>query len=215
MSVMVGLSRRGSIASSRQRGVSVTYASFPTKPAGIVDVAITVGAGASTVAANVLTESNSSASNGSYFSAAVFPDQMATNLYVPRIRNAYRNTSDRGIGCGMSNASGTSIVYFIMAGNSTAATIQTWAGGTRTNQASLGGLFSTSSADMLSLVPAVESGHYRYTVYKNGSATALTWLDSTDVIGVPGKYPCGTFRHSYSSGQFVSQGIGALYAADL
>lgn len=215
MSGMVGLSRRGSIAASRPRGVSINYASFPVKPAGIVDVAITPGAGVSTVASNALVESNSSAVNGTYFSAAVFPDEMATNLYVPRIRNANRNTTDRGIGCGMSNAAGTIIVYFIIASNTTAATIQTWTGGTRTTQATQGSIFTTSSADLLSLVPAVESGHYRYTLHKNGSATALTWLDSSDIIGVPGKYPCATFRHIYSASQFASQGIGALTAADI
>lgn len=215
MSGMFGLARRGTIATSRLKGKSIEYLSFPSKPAGIVDVAMTAGAGASLVSSNVLTEGNSSASGGTYFSAAVFPDEMNTSLYAPRVRNANRAVSDRGIGCGMSNSSGTSIVYFIMSGNSVAATIQTWVGGTRTNQVSQGSLFSSSNADWLSLVPSIESGHYRYTVYKNGSATALTWLDSTDVIGIPGKYPCATFRHSYSGGQFASPGITSLTAADI
>lgn len=215
MSGMMGLSRRGAIAASRLKGKSITYASFPTKPVGIVDVAITSGAGVSGVASNVLTETNSTAVNGQYFSAAVFPDEMATNLYVPRVRNANRNSSDRGIGCGMSNNTGNRIVYFIMSSNSTAATIQTWVGGTRTVQVSLGGLFSTSASDWLSLVPSIDSGFYRYTVNKNGSATALTWLDSAGVIGTPGRFPAAAFRHSYSSGQFVSQGIAALEVMDL
>ncbi len=215
MSGMFGLARSGTIASSRQRGASVSYASFPTKPSGIVDVAITTGAGASTVSSNILTESNSIASNAVYFSAAVFPDQMNTNLYIPQVRNANRATTDRGIGAGMSNSSGNAIVYFVMCGNSIAATIQTWAGGTRTVQASTGGLFSTSSSDWLSIVPSIESGHYRYTVHKNGSATALTWLDSADVIGTPGRYPCAAFRRAYSTGHYASPGVAAFAAADI
>jgi hypothetical protein len=215
MSGMIGLARRGSIASSRQKGVSVSYASFPTKPAGIVDVAITAGAGASLVSSNVLTEGNSSTTNGNYFSAAVFPNQMGTNLYIPRVRNANRASSDRGIGCGMANSTGTSIVYFIVCGNSTSATIQTWVGGVRATQVTQGGIFSSSNSDWLSLVPTMDAGYYRYTVHKNGSATALTWHDTGSVIGVPGKYPCAAFRHTYSFGQFVSPGILALEAADI
>lgn len=215
MTGMIGLARRGVIASARSRGVVASYASFPSKPAGIVDVAMTVGAGASTVNSNVFTEGNSTATGGSYFSAAVFPDEMGTSLYAPRVRNANRAVSDRGIGCGMANSAGTSIVYFIMCGNSTAASIQTWVGGTRAIQTSQSGLFSTSSSDWLSLVPTLESGHYRYTVHKNASATALSWLDSADLIGVPGKHPCVTFRHSYSGGQFPSQGVAAFSAADI
>lgn len=54
-----------------------------------------------------------------------------------------------------------------------------------------------------------------YTVYKNGSATALTWTDSTSVIGTPGRHPGGVFRHAYSGGQFTSPGIHAYAAAVL
>lgn len=215
MRAMANLSRRGSIAASRVKGVAISYASFPTKPVGIVDVAITSGAGTSGVSSNILAETNSITVNATYFSAAVFPDEMMSHFYIPRVRNANRSATDRGIGCGMSNATGNSIVYFIMCGNSTAASIQTWTGSARTIQASQGGLFSTSASDWLSLVPAIESGHYRYTVHKNGSATALTWLDSTDVIGIPGKRPCVTFRRTYSTGHFASPGAAAFEAVDI
>jgi hypothetical protein len=204
----------GTLAASGKKSYNYTF-SGTTKPAGIIDVAINAGAGTTSVSGGIIREGNSTASNGTYHTASIWGNVMNTSYYTVSATNGALSTTNRGFGPGMSDSAGTKIVYVIVCSNTSAATIQTFVSGTVTTQASLAGLYATTSTDIITLVPTVSAGLYTYTVYKNGSVTALTWTDSSSVVGLPGRYPCGVFKHIYSSGQFTSPGIRAYAAADI
>lgn len=195
---------------------TVSYPSpFAALPAKGFDVAMTSGAGATAITSSALRESGSIVSDGTYYSAFVFPEVMHTGVFSVTCGNAALQTSDRGIGAGVFSGDGTKGVFFIMCGNSVSCRIKTYLSGTISDQGTFANTFSTSGSDLLQLRPSLSSGVYTWTVYKNGSATACTWTDSSHVIDLPGRRFGACFRHNYSNGQFSSPGIKSMAAADL
>lgn len=207
--------RHGSIAASGKKTFSYTF-SGTTKPAEIIDVALNAGASnTTTVASGIIREGSSTATNGTYYTLSIWGVLMNTSYYTSAVTNGLIQNSDRAMGPAMSDATGANVVFATIRGNSGNSVISTGIGGTVTSRASSSTVFSNSTSDVITLVPTVSGGIYTYTVYKNGTATALTWTDSGSVIGVPGRYPGGVFRHVYSSSQFLSPGIRAYAAADI
>lgn len=207
--------RHGSIAASGKKSFSYTF-SGTTKPAGIIDVALNSGASnTTTVASGIIREGSSTATNGTYYTLAIWGVMMNTSYYTSSVTNGLLANSDRAMGPAMSDATGTNVVFATVRGNSGNTTIATSISGVVTTQATSGSIFSNSSSDVIGLVPTVSGGIYTYTLYKNGVATALAWTDSTNIIGTPGRYPGGAFRHLFSSGQYSSPGIRAYAAADI
>lgn len=205
----------GTLASSNKKAYSFTF-SGTTKPAGIIDVALNSGASnTTTVASGIIREGNSTAVNGTYYTLSIWGVLMNSSYYKSSVTNGLIANTDRAMGPAMSNATGTTVVYAVIRGNSGSSTIATAIGGTITIQSTTTTVFSNASTDVISLVPTISGGIYTYTVHKNGTATSLTWTDSTNIIGIPGKYPGGVFRHVYSSGQFLSPGIRAYAANDI
>jgi hypothetical protein len=196
-----------------KRSYSHTF-SGSTKPSEMFDVFYNAGAGATSVASGVLREGNSTASNATYITNTVWGVEMATDTYSSGVVNADLVTTDRAIGPSMSNADGSMAVFAYVRGNSSAAGIQTFKGGVRTGRATLGGLYSTNPGDVIELVSTESGGIYTYTVWKNGSATALAWTDSTGIIDAPVRWPGGAFVHIYLGAQYASPGISGYSAAD-
>lgn len=217
MSVAHRAVRHGALASSGAVAKkTISYASFPSVPAGTLDVAITSGAGVVGVTSNALRENNSTATNATYRSAAVLPDAMSSSLFACTVTNANLSTTDRGIGPGCFSADGTKGVYAIMCGNTNAHRIYSWAGGVNTSQVTAGTpVFTTSSTDTLTLSPSVAAGVVTWTLLKNGGSTGLFWTDSAHVVDLPGPHPAACFQRFYSGGHFPSPGIKALTATDL
>lgn len=195
---------------------TTTYSSFPTVPAGTVNVAITSGAGAVQASSNTLQEGNCLASNGPYYSAAVLPDSMATDLFSVEVTVGALSgaASDRGVGAGVFSADGTVGVATIWQASSSTAVIRSWSGGSFTTQASLGSQTANAGA-LIKLVPSVSAGVVTWTVYLNGVATSLTWTDSAHLVDLPGRHPAAMFRRAYNFGQYPSRGVAALTAADI
>ena len=196
--------------------VTTTYASFPNVPAGTVNVALDNGAGAVRSSSNTLQEGNCSASNSTYRSAAVLPDSMATDLFWVEVKVGALSgaAGDRNVGAGIFSADGTKGVVTLWPASSNTATIYSWAGGTLTQQASLGSQVANTGA-LIRLVPSVSGGVVTWTVYLNGTPTALTWTDSSHVVDLPGRHPAAGFRRAYNAGQYPSRGVAALTAADI
>lgn len=215
MSVAHRAARRGAIAASGASPKKTINYTFTAKPAGTLDVALDANAGASAINSNALREGANSGTAGQYYlSAAVMPDVMST-LYSTTVTNAAQSTSQRGMGPGCFSSDGTKGVFAILKGNTGAAAIYSWTGGVYVSQATLGGLYSTSSSDQIAIVPSVAAGVVTWTVVKNGTPTSLSWPDSGHVVDLPGTHPAACFLHQYSGGQFYSPGISALAAADL
>lgn len=213
--VDVGLAVTPSIGMSAK--VTTTYASFPTVPAGTVNVAITSGAGAAQASSNTLQEGNSNASNGPYYSAAVLPDSMATDLFsVAATVGALSGTaSDRHVGAGVFSADGTVGVMTFWPSASGTASIHTRVGGTFAERATRGSS-TANTGDVIKLVPTVSGGVVTWTVHLNGVPTSLSWIDSGHVVDLPGRHPALTFRRAYVfPNQYPSRGVSAFTAADI
>jgi len=196
---------------------TVTYASFPTVPAGTVNVACTPGAGAVTVTSNCLRDGNSTAANGTYWSLAVLPDDMGLDDFSTTVTNAgLDSSSDRGAGGGNASADGTVAVFAILCGTGKGVSgqIYTWVGGVLTSRASQLSVTWVQN-NTAALVPAVSDGVVTWTLYKNGVATALTWTDDDHLVDLPGAHPVIGFRHAYASGQYAGPGVKALMAQEL
>lgn len=209
--------RVGAVAAARRQKRSIAYTfSGSTKPAGITDVAMGSFAPTTTsVSGGVIREDGSLGGvDGSYHTAAVWGEQMATDLYSSQVTNGGLNTSNRGVGAGLSTANGSKIVAVVMRGNTDPATLITWISGTLSQRAALAGLYATAG-QTISIVPSLSAGIWTFTAYKNGSPTGLSWTDSGAVFGTPGRYPCAVFNHLYSFGQYSSPGVSAYAAADL
>ncbi len=210
----VGLSVTPTLTVSAK--VTTTYDSFPTVPAGTVNVALNNGAGAVQASSNTLQEGSCTASNATYRSAAVLPDSMATDLFWVEVKVGALSgaAGDRNVGAGVFSADGTKGVVTLWPASSNTATIYSWAGGTLTQQASLGSQVANTDA-LIRLVPSVSGGVVTWTVYLNGTPTALTWTDSSHVVDLPGRHPAAGFRRAYNFGQYPSRGVAALTAADI
>lgn len=195
---------------------STSYASFPTKPTGSIDVLQTSGAGAAVVSGTTLTEGNSITTSGSYNSALVLPDVMNANttisvtITVGALSSAANN---RQVGAGVFSADGTKGVYVRFASQSANAILAIWSGGAETQETSLASQVATAG-DTLTLTGTLSGGVWTWTVSKNGGAaiSGLTWADSAHVMDLPGNHPAMMFRHNYSGGQFPSRGVSALSA---
>lgn len=196
---------------------SVSYTSFPTKPAGSLDVLITTGAGAAIVSGTTLTEGNSiTTASASYNSGLVLPDVMAvtTTISVTITVGALSTAANtRSVGAGVFSADGTKGVYIRFNSQSATASLFSWTGGTEATATSLASQLATAG-DTLTLTGTLAAGVWTWTVKKNGGAdiTGLTWADSAHVIDLPGNRPAMVFRHQYAGGQFPSRGVAALSA---
>lgn len=211
----VGLTVTPSIGMSAK--VTTTYASFPTVPAGTVNVALNSGAGAVQASSNTLQEGNALQSNAPYHSAAVLPDSMATDLFsVAATVGALSGTAnDRHTGAGVFSADGTAGVMTFWPSSSGTATIHTRVGGTFTERASRGSS-TANTGDVIKLVPTVTDGVVTWTVHLNGVPTSLTWTDSGHLVDLPGRHPATVFRRVYVfPSQYPSRGVSALTAADI
>lgn len=217
MSVAHRAARRGALASAGAVAKkTISYSSFPSVPAGTLDVAMSPGAGVVGVTSNALRETNSTATNATYRSAAVLPDVMGSGLFACTVTNANLVTADRGIGPGCFSADGTKGVYAIMFGNSNAQRIYSWAGGVNTQQAIAGtAVYTASSTDTITLQPSIAAGVVTWTLLKNGASTGLSWTDSSHVVDLPGAHPAACFQRFYSGAHYPSPGIKALTATDL
>ncbi len=203
---------RTTMMGAPKKTMSFTF-SGTTKPAGLTDIALTTGAGGTTVASGILREGNSSTSNGTYFTLTQWGFQMETPIYISTVTNGGLSSTDRGIGAAMSDATGSKVIYCLFHGNSQPAAIETHISGVRASRATLSGNF-IAAGNTISLVPSVSGGIYTYTVHKNGSPIALSWTDSGGLIGTPGPYPGAVFKHIYSGGQFGSPGVSGYNVAD-
>lgn len=215
--------RRGAQASQNSNAdtglASVNYSAFTASQVipGLISIPCSgsntfkTGTSIGVNASSILTEPNSATINGTYRSFCIFPERMKNQPYSVSVGNANRATTDRGIGCGMSNDDGSVAVFCLVQGNSNAPNICTWAGGVFTNQATGSG-FSTAGTDIIKLGMALGGdGFYTYTAYR-GATVLATWKDSANVIGTPGRHPIASFRHAYSSAQYPSPGIKSLSA---
>ncbi len=195
---------------------TTTYSSFPTVPSGTVNVAITSGAGAVQATSNTLQEGSALASNGPYYSAAVLPDAMATDLFSVKVTVGALSgaAADRGVGPGVFSADGTKGVATVWQASSSTAVIRSWSGGSFATQGSLGSQ-AANAGDIVELVPSVAAGVVTWTVHLNGTPTTLTWTDSGHLVDLPGRHPAAVFRRAYNFGQYPSRGVAALTAADI
>ena len=192
---------------------TTTYSSFPAVPTGTVDVALTSGAGVARIQSNTLQESNSS--SGYQYSAAVLPDAMATDLFsVEATAGALSGGVARAVGPGVFSADGSNGVMAFIPATSSSATIHSRIGGTFTQRASLSGLYATAG-QAIKLLPSVSAGLVTWTVYINGVATGLSWVDSGHLVDLPGRHPAAVFKHYGTSGQYFSLGVAALTATDI
>lgn len=200
---------------------SYSYAfSGTTKPASIIDVALNANASnVTTVASGVIREGNNAGTtNGFYYTLSLWGVQMATNYYTSSVTNGLLQNTDRAVGPAMSDATGSKVIFTSHPGTSGNATIITVIGGVMTTRftSSSATYRSSSSTDVLAIIPSVSGGIWTYQAYKNGSALAgMSWTDSLNEFGTPGVYPGGVFRHTYSVGQYGSPGIKAYAAADI
>lgn len=188
------------------------------KPSGIIDIPLTTGASnATTMSSGILREGNSIASNGSYYTLSLWGVETSTDFYTSSVTNGLIASTDRAMGPALSNSDGSKVICSLHTGNAGSSTITTFIGGVMTHRfTSTSATFrSSSSTDVMTLVPSVSGGVWTYTVYKNGTALAMSWTDTAGDFGAPGKYPSGMFRHTYSTGQYVSPGIRAYSAADI
>jgi len=210
----VGLSVTPSLGMAAK--ATMTYSSFPTVPSGTVNVALNSGAGAVQASSNTLQEGSCTASNATYRSAAVLPDSMATDLFWVEVKVGALSgaAGDRNVGAGAFSADGTKGVVTLWPASSNTATIYSWAGGTLTQQASLGSQAANTDA-LIRLVPSVSAGVVTWTIWLNGVPTSLTWTDSGHVVDLPGRHPAAGFRRAYNFGQYPSRGVAALTAADI
>lgn len=222
---MPGASRaikRACQAASRVVSTGLTSMSYNPFTASVTPtglVAVPLGTNApNTVTVNAssqLREGNNPANtNGTYFTAGVFAEVMADGPYSVSVGNASISTSDRGIGGGYSSNDRATMVFFIMCGNTTTCRIYTWVGGTLTQVGTAASTFTTSGSDVLMIKYVISGADIIYTVYKNGTATACTWTDTGGAtIGIPGRHPLASFRHTYSGSNFASPGIKSVSAA--
>lgn len=200
---------------SAKKTLNYTFTALPT---GLVDVAITAGAGVAAINSNAIRETARSSGSGYFYSAALMPVDMGTELFVVTVTNAAQSSSQRGVGAGVFSADGTKGVFCIFKGNTSGPELNTWVGGVMTTQATVSGVYSTSSSDQLALEPSVDvDGVVTWTVTKNGGAVGagLSWTDDGHLIDLPGKRAATCFKHQYSGGEFYSPGISALTASDL
>lgn len=229
MSIAARSVRRGAIAMSGAHSTPTTPQSYDwnfgsgavtTIPAGSVQVKMVSSSQGdmyiqSPGSGGYLIENNGTSTTSTQYGAMVFPASLATNITKISFTNAFTVTSDRGNGTGLFSANGTRGVFFIICGNTSAATIHTWDGTSRVQRASLAGLYSTSASDVIDMRNTISGGIVTWTVYKNNSATSLTWTDSSNLFDIPGRYPAATFKHTYSGGHFKSPGIKRVTAADI
>lgn len=154
--------------------------------------------------------------NGTYFTCAVFPEKMVDGAYTVGVGNAAISTSDRGIGAGYSNNDHSRIIFFIMSGNTTACRLYTYIDGILTPVGTTQSIFSTAGSDVLWIRYSVSGSDIIYTVYRNATATTVTWTDvGGATLGTPGRKPVAAFRRTYSGSQFASPGIDSIEAAML
>ena len=207
------------IESSASQAAALTalnYSFADGKPGGMVDVAVTAGAGISQVVSSTLQESNSTAVNGGYNSVAVMPDSMAVTTTISvtvTVGSLSVTANNRAVGPGVFSADGTKGVYFRFASQSSTAVLCSWSGGTESTQKSLASQVA-SAGDTLTLTGTLSGGAWTWTCKKNGGAdiVGLTWADSSHVIDLPGVKPGVAFRHQYSSSQYGSRGVTNIAA---
>lgn len=210
----VGLSVTPSLGMAAK--ATMTYSSFPAVPSGTVSVALNSGAGSVQASSNTLQEGNSAASNSGYYTAAVLPEAMATDVFsVEATVGALSGAAgDRGVGPGVFSADGSVGVMTFVPASSGTAYIHSRSGGAFTQRASLGSQTANTGA-LIKLVPTVSAGVVTWTVWLNGVATSLTWTDSGHLVDLPGRHPAAVFRHQYNFAQYPSRGVSALTAADI
>jgi hypothetical protein len=181
------------------------------------NLAMTTGAAATghTIISGILRESNSTISDGQKYSAYVLSDVLNTDVFEVTAGNAALSTTDRGIGPGVFNSDMTKGVFVIISGNTHNCRIHTWNAGVVTIVGTTSGSFSTSSSDIIKLIPTINAGVVTWNVYRNATLLGANWVDSTHIMDIPGHRPAGCFRRLYSNGHFASPGIKSLSAVDL
>lgn len=213
---MAAISKRVTATMAGEKTLAVVSypGPFASVPSDLVDIKSPSGSGATTVNSGALREAASSASNGTYFTIGILPNVMPTTKFSTEVTLAAANGSDRGVGGGASNASGTAMVFCVLSGTVNGQ-IFTIIGTTRTSRASFN-IKATAAGDVVTMVPTVDgSGIVTWTAWKNGVATGLTWTDTAGLVGLPGNRPVIVFRHAYSGAQYYSPGISAITAREL
>lgn len=125
-------------------------------------------------------------------------------------------SSDRQSGIGIFSADGTKGVY-VQARNSGQGNGQicTVINGTVVNRVDASGL-NWAAGNTFRFWPTVDSvsGIVTWNLWKNGAAY-YTWIDSGNVIGLPGNNAAMIFHHIYSGGHYSSPGLASLSYGDL
>lgn len=195
---------------------SGSYPSFPSVPAGSLNVAQTVGAGNAQTVSNTLQEGNSSTTNGGYNSILVLPDTMSvtTSVTVTVTVGALSVVANnRGVGPGIFSADGTKGIYVRINSQSSTAALCYWSGGVETQpKTSTQVATAGDTITITGTYGSVTAGCWTWTVKKNGGTdiAAFTWTDSANLIDLPGVKPAVAFRHQYAAGQAPSRGVAAL-----
>lgn len=194
---------------------NLNYSFSSGKPGGMVDVALTAGAGPTVVTSNTLREGNSTASNGGYNSVAIMPDSMAiaTSISITvTVGSLSVVANNRSVGPGIFSADGSRGIYLRFASQSATATLNTWVSGTGETPQKTSTQVATAG-DTLTLTGTLSGGVWTWTVKKNGTdIPAFTWSDSAHVIDLPGVKPGIAFRHQYAAGQAPSRGVTNITA---
>ncbi len=74
-------------------------------------------------------------------------------------------------------------------------------GGTITQRSTGSTATSATGTDVIDIRYAVSGSDIVYTVYKNGTATNLTWTDTdAAIVGIPGRYPIDVLRSIRTAG---------------
>lgn len=110
------------------------------------------------------------------------------------------SSTDRGYGPGYSNGDG-SIAVFATCFQSGSGRLFTAIGGTITQRSTGSTATSATGTDVIDIRYAVSGSDIVYTVYKNGTATNLTWTDTdAAIVGIPGRYPIDVLRSIRTAG---------------
>jgi hypothetical protein len=178
------------------------------------------GSGYSVNASAQANNNNAPAVNGTYFSGGVYPTPLGS---VTHASDATFCNIANGNNCGSGTAvagSDTSFTNGVIAvgntvvGGTYSTEIFTKVGSTYTSVAG-GGSGAWAQGDVMRLECKFNGTNYYYSVFRNGTDTGVSWIDTTNVI-TPGYYAGFSFRHAYSGGQFPANGIqGTWHAADL
>lgn len=223
-----GLSLTSAISMSAKLSQDYTL-SGTTKPTGFVDISSQIASpgtndlAASTVASGTLDEgTNASAGNITAYMITLLPDQTTTVLQDVKVTVGalHTNATNIGQGCACAfngttaSADGVFCIGVGSTGGSFIEQIYSKVGNTITPQASQSS-GTITAADVFEVKMTVASSIYTYTLYKNGTATGLSWTDSSSVI-TPGKYGGAAFMNSKTSGtDHNSRGVTRIQLADM